>query len=55
VRLEQLGEGLAAHSVEMVAAHWVDESVAEASTSGSAATVPESSVFAYGMEDAAHA
>jgi hypothetical protein len=55
VRLERLGEGLAVHSGEMVATHWVDESVAEASASRSAGTAPESSVIAYGMEDAVHA
>jgi hypothetical protein len=48
VRLERLGEGLAVHSGETVAAHWVDEPVAEASTSGS-------SVVASRMEDAIHA
>jgi hypothetical protein len=46
--LERLGEGLAVHSGETVAAHWVDKPVAEASTSGS-------SVVASGMEDAIHA
>jgi hypothetical protein len=39
-RLEQLGEGLVVHSSETVAAHWVDEPVAEDSTSGSLGAVP---------------
>jgi hypothetical protein len=55
VRLEQLGEGIAVCSGEMVAAHWVDEPMAEASASGSLGATPESSVVAYGMEDAVHA
>jgi hypothetical protein len=55
MRLEQLGEGLVVHSGEMVAAHWVDEPVAEASASGSSSAAPESLVIAYGMEDAIHA
>jgi hypothetical protein len=55
VRLEQFGEGLAAHSGETVAAHQVDEPVAEDSASGSLGSSPESSVIAYGMEDAVHA
>jgi hypothetical protein len=50
-----LGEDLAVCSSEMVAAHWVDEPVAEASTSESLGTLPESSIVAYGMEDVAHA
>jgi hypothetical protein len=49
-----LGEGLVVRSGEMVAAHWVDESVAEASTSGSLGVAPESLVIAYGMEDVVH-
>jgi hypothetical protein len=55
VRLEQLGEGLAIHFGETVAAHWVDGPVAEASASGSSGTTPESLVIAYGMEDVVHA
>jgi hypothetical protein len=55
VRLERLGEGLVVRSGEMVAAHWVDEPVAEASASGSLNTAPESLVVAYGMEDVVHA
>jgi hypothetical protein len=55
VRLQRLGEGLAVCSGETVAAHWVDEPVAEASASGSSNAAPESSVVAYGMEDAIHA
>jgi hypothetical protein len=55
VRLEQLGEGLAVRSGEMVAAHWVDEPVVEAFASGSLDAVPESSVVEYGMEDTVHA
>jgi hypothetical protein len=55
VRLEQLGEGLVVRSGEMVAAHWVDESVAKASASGSSGATLESSVDAYGMEDVVHA
>jgi hypothetical protein len=53
-RLERLGEGLVVRSGEMVATHWVDEPVAEASASGSSGVVPESSVVAYGMEDVVH-
>jgi hypothetical protein len=34
VRLERLGEGLAICSSKTVAAHWVEEPVADASTSG---------------------
>jgi hypothetical protein len=55
VRLERLGEGLAAHSGETIAAHLVDEPMAEASTSRSLGAVPESSIVAYGMKDAVHA
>jgi hypothetical protein len=55
VRLERLGENLAVRSGEMVAAHWVDEPVAEASTSRSSCAAPKSSVVAYGMEDDVHA
>jgi hypothetical protein len=55
VRLERLGEGLAIRSTETVAAHWVDEPLAEASASGSSDAMPESSVIAYGMEDIVHA
>jgi hypothetical protein len=55
VRLERLGEDLAVCSSEMVAAHWVDEPVAEASASESLGTLPESSIVAYGMEDIPHA
>jgi hypothetical protein len=55
VRLERLGEGLVVRSGETVAAHWVDEHVAEASAFGSSDVAPESSVVAYGMEDVVHA
>jgi hypothetical protein len=55
VRLEWLGECLAICFGEMVAAHWVNEPVAEASTSGSFGAAPESSVIAYEMEDVVHA
>jgi hypothetical protein len=48
VRLERLGEDLAVRSGKTVAAHWLDEPEAEASTS-------RSSVIAYGMEDTVHA
>jgi hypothetical protein len=44
VRLEWLGEDLAVHSGETVAAHWLDEPGAEASASGSLSAVPKSSV-----------
>jgi hypothetical protein len=54
VRLEQLGKGLAVRSGETVAAHWLDEPRAEASTSGSLGATSESSVVAYGMEDIFH-
>jgi hypothetical protein len=55
VRLEWLGEDFAICSGETVAAHWLNEPRAEASTSGSLGTMPESSVVAYGMEDDVHA
>jgi hypothetical protein len=55
VRLERLGNGLAIPSGEMVATHWVDELVVEASASESSDTTPESLVVAYGMEDVVHA
>jgi hypothetical protein len=55
MRLERLGEGLAICSGKTVPAHWVDEPVAEASASGSSDAATESSVVAYGMEDAVHA
>jgi hypothetical protein len=55
VRLEWLGEGLVVRSGETVAAHWVDEPVAEASASRSSGAATESSVVAFGMEDAVHA
>jgi hypothetical protein len=54
-RLEWLGEGLAVCSGETVAAHWVEEPVAEASTSRSSNAVPESSVAVSRMEDVVHA
>jgi hypothetical protein len=50
-----LGEDCVACSSETVAAHWLDEPAAEVSTSESSGAAPESSVVAYGMEDAAHA
>jgi hypothetical protein len=50
-----LGEGLAVVSGETVAAQWVDEPVAEASTFGSSGTALASLAIAYGMEDAIHA
>jgi hypothetical protein len=55
VRLERLGEGLTICSGETIAAHWVDEPVAEAFASGSSGAAPESSVVAYGLEDVVHA
>jgi hypothetical protein len=55
VRLERLGEGLAVDSGETVAAHWVDEPVAEASTSRNSNATHQSLVTAYGMEDVVHA
>jgi hypothetical protein len=55
VRLERLGENVAVCSGETVAAHWVDEPVAEASASGSSGAMPESSVVASRMEDVVHA
>jgi hypothetical protein len=54
-RLERLGEGLAIRSSETVAAHWVDESVGEASASGCLGATPESLIVPYGMEDVVHA
>jgi hypothetical protein len=55
VRLERLGEDLAVRSSKMVAAHCVDEPVAEASASGSSGATPKSLVVAHGMEDTVHA
>jgi hypothetical protein len=55
VRLERLGEGLAIYSGEMVAAHWVEEPMAEASASGSSDAMPKISVVASGMEDVVRA
>jgi hypothetical protein len=55
VRLEQLGKGHAVCSSKAVAAHWVDEPVAEASASGSSDAAPESFVVASRMEDVVHA
>jgi hypothetical protein len=55
VRLERLGENIAVCSSETVAAHWVDEPVAEASASRSSGAMPESSVVASRMEDVVHA
>jgi hypothetical protein len=55
VRLERLGEGLVVRSGETVAAHWVDEPVAEVSASGSSGAATKSSFVAYGMEDVVHA
>jgi hypothetical protein len=53
VRLEQLGEGLAACSGEIVAA-CLSEVLAtvKASASGSSDVAPRNSVTAFGMEDA---
>jgi hypothetical protein len=55
VMLERLCESLAVRSSEMVAAHWVDEPVAEDSAYGSSNAAPKSLVIAYGMEDVVHA
>jgi hypothetical protein len=55
MRLERLGKGLAVCSGETVPAHWVEEPVAEASTSGSLDTAPESLVTVSGMEGIVHA
>jgi hypothetical protein len=55
VWLEQMGEGLAVCSSEMVDAHCVDEPVAEASLSRSSDVAPESLVTTYGMGDTIHA
>jgi hypothetical protein len=54
VRLEWLGEGLAACSGKTVARQWVEELATEASASGSSNTMPESSIIASGMEDVVH-
>jgi hypothetical protein len=54
-RLERLGEDRAACSGKMVATHRLDEPRAEVSASESSGVAPESSVIAYGMEDAVHA
>jgi hypothetical protein len=53
--LELLGEDLAICFSEVVAAHWVEEPVAEASASGSLDSAPESSVTTSIMEDTVHA
>jgi hypothetical protein len=53
-RLEQLGEGLPVCFGEMVAAHWVEEPVAEVSISRSLNTALGNSIAASGMEDAIH-
>jgi hypothetical protein len=50
-----LGEGLDVCSGEMVAAHWVEEPMVEASTSGSSDVALESSVAVSRMEDDVHA
>jgi hypothetical protein len=55
VRLERLAVGLAVHSGETVAAHWVNEPVAEASALGCSGAMPDSLVIACVMEDADHA
>jgi hypothetical protein len=55
VRLERLGEGLVVRYGETVAAHWVDEPMAQASASRSSGAAPKSLVIAYGMEDVVHA
>jgi hypothetical protein len=55
MRLERLGEGLAVRSGETIAAHWVNEPVAEASPSVSLGATPECSIVAYGMGDGVHA
>jgi hypothetical protein len=55
MRLERLDEDLVVRYGEMVAAQWVNDPVAEASTSGSSGAVPESTVIAYVMEDVVHA
>jgi hypothetical protein len=55
VRLERLDEGLALRPGEMVATHWADEPMTEASTSRSSDAAPESSIVASGMEDVVHA
>jgi hypothetical protein len=55
VRLEQLGEGHAVRYGETVAAHYVDEPVAEASASESSDAAPERLVVASRMEDVVHA
>jgi hypothetical protein len=52
VRLEHWGRGLAACSSEMVAVHWVEVLVIEASASGSSAVVLGSLVTASTREDA---
>jgi hypothetical protein len=55
VSLERLGEDLAVHSGEMIAAHRVDEPVAEAFAYESSGVAPESLVIACGMEYVVHA
>jgi hypothetical protein len=55
VRLERLDEDLALSPGEMVATHWADEPVTEASASRSSDAAPESSIIASGMEDVVHA
>jgi hypothetical protein len=54
MRLEQLGEGLAACSGEMVAAHLGAVLAIRASASVSSDAAPESSIAASRMEDVVH-
>jgi hypothetical protein len=51
MRLERLGEDLAACSGETIATHCVKLLAAEASTSGSSDAAPGSSIAASGMVD----
>jgi hypothetical protein len=53
VRLESLGKDLVVCSGETVAAHWLNEPGAEASTSRSSGVVPESLVAASETEGVA--
>jgi hypothetical protein len=55
VRLEHWGRGLAASSVETVAAHWVKVLAADVPAFGNSDAMPGSLVATSGMEDIDHA
>jgi hypothetical protein len=55
VRLEWLGEGLAACSGETIAAHWVEVLAVKDSASRNLDAAHGNLVAAFGMEDVVHA